>query len=159
MKKLKIYLDTSVISHLNAEDVPEKMETTIKLWEEIRERKYEIYISDLVFVEIKKCSESKKSLMLYNLDKIQFNEIEINQDIKDLAQKYIDLNILSEKHLEDALHIAAASISDCDILLSWNFKHIVRVKTIFGANGVNRTMGYKEIQLLSPDAIVGEEEE
>ena len=39
MIKLKIYLDTSVISHLQQEDVPEKMQETLELWEQFKERK------------------------------------------------------------------------------------------------------------------------
>ena len=62
MRRLKVYLDTSVISHLQHEDVPEKMRETLELWEQFRLRKdIEIVISDLVVREISQCSEPKLS--------------------------------------------------------------------------------------------------
>ena len=57
MNKLKIYIDTSVISYLDQEDAPEKMSETQEIWELFRKNKYEIYISDVVIYEINKCSE------------------------------------------------------------------------------------------------------
>ena len=53
MKKLKLYLDTSVISHLDQQDAQEKMQDTQLLWEEIKIGLYDVAISDIVFAEIK----------------------------------------------------------------------------------------------------------
>jgi len=60
MKKTKIYLDTSVISHLDAPDTPEKMQDTLRLWERIQTGKYEVVLSEVVFDELDGCSEPKK---------------------------------------------------------------------------------------------------
>lgn len=60
MRKLKVYLDTSVISHLEQKDVPEKMEQTQKLWKIFQSGKYDVVISDLVLAEINECKEPKK---------------------------------------------------------------------------------------------------
>ena len=160
MKKLKLYLDTSVISHLKAEDASDKMASTIKLWDEIKSNKYDVYISEMVTSEIEDCSEPKRTILFSFLDKINYNEIIIDDEIKKLSSKYIIENILSEKCKDDAIHIAAASVHNCDIIISWNFKHMVRFKTISGINGINRYMGYSnEIQILPPDSIVEVEEE
>lgn len=86
-------------------------------------------------------------------------EIEIDSEISDLATKYINFDILTDKHFEDALHIAAPSVRKCDVLASWNFKHIVKVKTILGANGINHAEGYGDVQLLSLDALIEEGDE
>jgi predicted nucleic acid-binding protein len=61
LKKLKIYLDTSVISYLFAEDTPEKMQDTINLWSKFVVGKYDLFISSLTAEEIEKCSEPKRS--------------------------------------------------------------------------------------------------
>jgi predicted nucleic acid-binding protein len=61
MKKLKIYLDTSVISHLQADDVPDKKAKTLQFWRFIEQGEYGVYISDLVAAEIEECPEPKKS--------------------------------------------------------------------------------------------------
>jgi hypothetical protein len=97
--------------------------------------------------------------MLDKIKMMKVKEIEITNEITELAERYIEFGVLSDKHYEDALHIAAASVEKCEVLASWNFKHIVRIKTILGANGINRAEGYGEVQLLSPDALVEEGDE
>jgi predicted nucleic acid-binding protein len=67
MKKLKIYLDTSVISHLDAPDVPDKMADTLKLWEYIKAGVYDVVISDVVTDELAKCAEPKRSKLAFYL--------------------------------------------------------------------------------------------
>ena len=64
MRRLKVYLDTSVISHLLQEDVPEKMADTRQLWEMFKNGKYEVYLSTVPLREIEKCSEPKKHSLL-----------------------------------------------------------------------------------------------
>ena len=63
-KKVKIYLDTSVISHLQASDAPERMTDTLRLWEDLKAGIYEVVISDVTIDEINDCSEPKRSFML-----------------------------------------------------------------------------------------------
>ncbi len=76
-----------------------------------------------------------------------------------LAQAYIHHGIIPAKYEDDALHIAAASVNGCNIVVSWNFKHMVRAKTIFGVNGINKMLGYGELEILSPDSMVDEEDD
>lgn len=59
IKKLKVYLDTSVVSYLYQEDAPEKMQDTLSLWELFKEGVYEVFVSDIVFREIDRFSEEK----------------------------------------------------------------------------------------------------
>lgn len=132
MKKLKIYLDTSVISHLKADDVPEKMEKTRKFWEFIERGEYRVFISDLVAAEIEECSEPKRTLLINKMDEAPLEMIEIDDEITALAEKYISEGVFSSKYLDDATHVAAASVLDCTAIVSWNFKHIVKLKTIIG---------------------------
>ena len=81
MRKLKIYLDTSIISHLYAPDVPEKQSDTLKLWEEIKSGLYEAYISEITVKEIMNTREPKKSVMLDYLAQIAYNFIEADDEI------------------------------------------------------------------------------
>ena len=62
MNKIKIYLDTSVISNLEAEDTPKKMQDTLQFWQELKKGKYIVTISDLTIAELTKCPEPKRSL-------------------------------------------------------------------------------------------------
>ena len=59
-RKLKIYLDTSVVSYLQQEDVPDRMAETLKLWKKFMTGCYDIYLSSMTTYEIDNCSESIK---------------------------------------------------------------------------------------------------
>ncbi len=110
MRKLKVYLDTSVISHLMQEDVPEKMADTRKLWDMFKEGKYDVYLSTVTLEEIADCPEPKKSKMYDYLEQIDYTPIKITDDASDIAQQIIDMGILTRKSYDDCQHIAAAVI-------------------------------------------------
>lgn len=68
--------------------------------------------------------------------------------------KYVDAGILSKKSLNDCRHIANACVSGCDMLVSWNFRHLVKYKTIAGVKGVNALAGYREMPIYKPSFLV-----
>ena len=72
MKKLEIYLDTSVISHLQADDVPEKMAITKDLWKQIHTGRYKVCISEMVLQELSSCYEDKRQYLLGKIADIDF---------------------------------------------------------------------------------------
>jgi predicted nucleic acid-binding protein len=94
MGKLKVYLDTSVISHLIQEDAPEKMADTLKLWDMFKDGKYEVYLSTVTLEEISNCPEPKKSRMFDYLEQIDYTLMEIVDEMSDVAQQIIDMGIL-----------------------------------------------------------------
>ena len=157
MKKTKLYLDTSVPSFLFADDSPEKREVTIQFWEILKLGLYEIIISDILLTEISR-SETPSSQELENkLAEIVVEIISVNEDIFSLAQKYIEEGIIPQKYQDDALHIALAAYNGADALISWNFKHMVKLKTIRGVNGINRMLGLKELEILTPQSWIQED--
>jgi len=158
MKKLKIYLDTSVISHLDAPDTPDKMNDTLKLWEDIKAAAYEVYISDLTIEELNDCPEPKRAEMLSALLDIEYSEIEQDERSKQLSLLYFEVGGLPPKSKEDAAHIAIASVNDCDIILSWNFKHIVNLRAMNAVEAVNFQKRYKNIRILSPTMLLDGED-
>ncbi len=68
MNRIKIYLDTSVISYLDQRDAPEQMNETREVWEIFKKGRYEIFISDVVVYEINKCGVEKRKTLLDYLD-------------------------------------------------------------------------------------------
>lgn len=142
MRKLKIYLDTSVISHLKQNDVPDKMNDTLKLWELLETGDYDVYISEITFAELSECSAEKQDILSAYVDKIKYTELIGDDDAVFLAEEYIKNGILTQKSYDDCLHLAIASKVPCDIILSWNFKHMVKYKTIEGIRRVNAYHGY-----------------
>ena len=154
MKKLKIYLDTSVISHLDQQDAPEKMEDTLKLWEELEQGKYVACISDVCFDELKGCNEEKQTILYGYLGNINYQRYQVTPEIKELAEKIIEFGVLTKKSYDDCLHIATAVVNNCNIIASWNFSHIVKVKTINGVRTVNLMNGYNTIDIYSPTMLL-----
>ncbi len=84
--------------------------------------------------------------------------IEINDDALNLAELYLERKILTAKYRDDARHIAIASISNVDVLVSWNFKHIVHYDKIRLFNAVNLEKGLKTIDIYSPREVTNYEE-
>lgn len=157
MEKLKVYLDTSVISHLMQADVPEKMADTLKLWDMFKDGKYDVYLSTVTLEEVSDCPEPKRSKMYSYLEQIDYTPIEITDDMSDIAQQIIDMGILTQKSYDDCQHIAAAVIYGCDCIISWNFKHIVNIKTIRGVRAITNLKGYKPIEILNPSVLLESE--
>ena len=155
MKKLKIYLDTSVISHLDAPDTLEKMEDTLRLWNQIQAGEYDVVLSDVVFDELAGCLEPKRSYLAAYLQQIQYERVESNSETVALAGKFINFGFLREKSFDDCRHIAAALLSNCDVIVSWNFKHIVNAKTIKGTKIITTMEGFKDIIICSPTMLIG----
>ena len=133
------------------------MRDTLALWELFKAGSYEVYVSDIVFREIDKCDEEKLAILLEYLKQIKYHTIETNNDIIELAGKFIDFGILREKSFDDCQHIAAAVIYGCDCILSWNFRHIVNIKTIRGVRAITNLKGYKPIEIINPSALLESE--
>lgn len=158
MNKLKVYLDTSVVSHLLQEDVPEKMSDTRKLWEMFKLGKYDVYLSTVTLEEISACPESKRSRLREYMKQIDFHVLDITEDVLSVAQQIIDIGILTQKSFDDCQHIGAAVVNECDCIISWNFKHIVNIKTIRGVRAITNLRGYRTIEILSPSVLLESEE-
>jgi predicted nucleic acid-binding protein len=157
LKKTKLYLDTSVPSFLFADDSPEKREATIQFWDILKLGLYDIVISDILLMEISRCEISLSQKMEDKLSEIVLDIVSVNEDIFSLAQKYISEGIIPQTYQDDALHIALATYNEADSLISWNFKHMVKLKTIRGVNGINRMLGFKELEILTPQSWIQED--
>lgn len=95
------------------------------------------------------------------LKKIPTENIQIikrNSESEDLSFQYINAKAISPKFSEDALHIAIATINNVDLLVSWNFKHIVNYNRILKYNAINLLNGYKHLEIRSPKEVLDDEE-
>jgi len=154
MKKLKLYLDTSVISHLDAPDRPDRMADTLKLWEMIKSGVYDVVLSSIDFFELAKCSEEKRSVLADYLAQIQYQHIDVTDEILSTAEHFIELKVLTRKSYVDCQHLAVAIHTGCDIVASWNFQHMVNIRTIKGVKVVTAIEGYNDILICSPNMLI-----
>ncbi|MDR1053137.1 MAG: hypothetical protein LBL39_03085 [Planctomycetaceae bacterium] len=158
MKPLKIYLETTIFNFKFADDAPDKKQDTTKLFDEIAQEKYIPYTSDYVLQELLKAEEPKKTQMVNLIKQYKMRFLETNETAEILADKYVAEGIIPIKYRTDGIHIAIATINDLDIIVSYNFQHIVKLKTIIGTESVNLREGYKRIGIYSPTEVIENEE-
>ena len=84
--------------------------------------------------------------------------VEIEDETIELAEQYIKDNVVGKTSRADCMHIALATINSADILVSWNFKHIVNINRIRGYNSVNYKLGYKLLEIRTPREILAYED-
>ena len=157
-RKLKIYLDTSVVSYLMQVDAPDKTKITLRLWEKFKTGIYDIYLSQVDFTEMDKCEEPKLSFLKSKLNEIDYEILEIKDSTQKLATEIINMGILTNKSFDDCTHIAVAIENECDIIVSWNFKHMVNIKTINGIRAITLLKNQKNINILNPLTLLEMEE-
>ncbi len=150
--KLRIYTDTSVFGGCFDDEF---VEYSTVLIDQFRNGKKILTISDLTLQELQ--NAPKQVLEVY--DSIPRQSIEfalLDDEAKFLANKYIEEKAVSKKFLFDAQHIAVASINRVDVLVSWNFKHIVNLRRIQLYNATNLKYGYPLIEIRSPREVIDE---
>ena len=148
--KQKLYIDTSFVGgYYDAEFE----EFTIPLIARIRNKEFNIIYSSVTEEELTNAPEKVKELVrTLPLDCLEY--VEVSEESTELAMAYLSENVVGKTSFVDCLHIALATIHKADILVSWNFKHIVNVTRIRGYNSVNLKLGYSMIDIRSPRELI-----
>lgn len=146
--KLKIYLDISVPNaYLDNKNLI-RQEVTKDFW--ARLDKYKVFISDIVVEEIEATGDENKKTHLMDLTE-EFEKLSSKEEeVETLTEEYIRREIIPVKHIEDAVHVAVATVYSLDVLVSWNFEHIVKLKTKREVNVVNVLLGYNQLEIAEP---------
>jgi predicted nucleic acid-binding protein len=140
------YLDTSVFGGYFDEEFSE---ATVSFFERIIREKITLIISEVLTAELQNAPEQVRDLINI-IPKHQINLIDVDTETEHLAKTYISEKVVGKTSYADCLHIALATLSHADILVSWNFKHIVNIDRIRGYNSVNLKLGYKMLEIHSP---------
>jgi predicted nucleic acid-binding protein len=144
--KPRIYIDTSVVGGYFDEEFEVD---TKKFFERVFRGDFIVYFSEISETEL-----SLAPLHVRNLkDRIPKNcykYLDLDDESKNLAQVYISEKILGQASYNDAYHIALSTVNRLDVLVSWNFKHIVNFDKIKLFNSVNLRLGYPMIDIRSP---------
>jgi hypothetical protein len=153
MHKQRIYIDTSVIGGYFDKEFSK---WSVMLFDEFFAGKKIAVFSKITIDEVNRGPKKLKDL----LDSIpeDFIEItELSEEVIKLAENYVKYKVLTRKFYDDALHIAASSVAYVDVLVSWNFKHIVNLKRINEYNAINVLMGYNSIEIRTPMEVLSYE--
>jgi hypothetical protein len=146
----RLYLDTSVFGGCYE---PEFEFWTKILFDRITDGHYKLLLSQLTEVELSKAPQYIQNLLLSIPDR-QIEFVKTSPQANILADTYIKENVVGETSRADCLHIALATLNNADILVSWNFKHIVNVNRIRGYNAVNYRHGYRILEIRTPREIL-----
>jgi hypothetical protein len=153
MLRFRVYIDTSVIGGCFDDEFSKY---SILLFNDFTSGKKIAVISNLTLRELKHAPENVRK----KFDEIPKEHIEfvgLTEEAEELAQRYIEDGVISPNHILDAEHIAIATVEKVDIIVSWNFKHIVNVHKIRGFNSVNLKEGYQLIDIRTPMEVIDED--
>lgn len=150
---MRVYIDTSVIGGCLDEEFKED---SIRLFDEFIRGLKILVISDILLLELEKAPTEVRDI-LKNVPDDNIEYVSLNEESIKIANAYIKEEAVTQENLMDARHIAIATVNKVDILVSWNFKHIVNIKRIHLFNSVNLKMGYSLLEIRSPKEVLDEE--
>jgi hypothetical protein len=144
--KQRLYLDTSVYGGYYDDEFSEQ---TRPLFDRLTNNEYIILFSSVTQDELNNAPEKVKNLVKgFKSGITEF--LDVTDEVTDLAYEYIAEGVVGQTCFADCLHIALATVSKADYLISWNFKHIVNVERIRGYNSINIKKGYIQLEIRSP---------
>ena len=152
---MKFYVDTSVWGGF---DDKEFSEWTTPFFEQARQGKFTIVLSDVTILELEKAPELIRELPT-TIPPDFLELVSITDEQLELANKYVQESALTPKFHSDAQHIAISSILKVDSLVSWNFKHMVNFFRIRQYNSINLKFGYSTIDIRTPKEVTYGEQE
>jgi predicted nucleic acid-binding protein len=148
--KLKIYLDTSVFSAYFDDRAPDRRAQTVEFWERLAA--FEACTSEVAREELERTpGADRRKRLLRLLDGMTVHRI--TADMKQLSEQYVRAGVFTPITMNDAVHVAAAVLTRQDILLSWNFKHLVNRVRRAKVNQVNVAQGLPTIEIIAPPEI------
>ena len=150
---MKLYIESSVINFVYVDDSPDRANIT-KNFFETEIKIHEFFISELVLEEIEKTQCPKKEKMSNFIINHGFRVLPNTAEADRLATEYTKAGLVPEKYINDAIHLALATINKMEVLVSWNMEHIVKLKTIVGVNKINKEKGYGSILIMTPEEVL-----
>jgi len=146
------YADTSVFGGVFDEGFDEASKA---FFQQVREKRFELVISPVVQKEIELAPKKVRKFFKEITESAHF--IAISEEALSLRQAYLDAGIVTEKSTADALHVALATVAKCQLIVSWNFKHIVHFQKVPLYRAINTVKGYTEINIYSPPEVINYE--
>lgn len=150
---MKIYTDTSVFGGCFDDEF---REWSTGLINGFRTGKNILVLSDITLEELSRAPEYVAEL-LGNIPEKNIITVELDKISTDLADHYIREKAVTRKYYNDALHIAIATVNSVDVLVSWNFKHIVNLNRIRLYNSVNYKHSYPMLEIRTPREVLDED--
>lgn len=153
---MRLYIETSVPNFLFVTDAPDKRAVTEELFEQIRLKQHVAVVSTLYLKEV---ASAPSPLLRYQLNGIPdiygLEILPFTPECEKLAEAYVNAKAFTELNRLDASHVATAAHHRCDVIVSWNFQHIVRAWTMKLVAEVHQKLGLSPIVICSPAEVIG----
>ena len=150
----RVYIDTSVVGGYFDQEFSTD---TIPFFENVIAGKIFIIVSDLLEAELLRAPDQVRQF-LETIPGTSIERIQLTEQAAQLADNYITAKIVGKTSRADCQHIAMATLAHVDVLISWNFKHIVNLDKIRGYNGINYQLGHSLIEIRTPKEIISYED-
>lgn len=150
MTRPRIYTDTSVIGGLFDKAF---QDASRRLFDRFLAGEAIAVVSDLTILELQNAPDAVRRA-LERVPSQSLETILITREAEELAAAYIQAGVIGPSSREDARHIATATVYRVDVLVSWNFKHIVNLNRIHGYNSVNLRQGYPLLEIRAPLEVI-----
>jgi len=156
MRIPKVYLETTLFNFYFDKN-REAHADTVKLFKEIATGKYEAFTSTYVTDELENAPEEKRIKMMNLITEYNITVLAPNDEAVRVADIYVSEGVIPKKYRTDGLHIALATVNELDMIISMNFQHIVKRKTVKMTGYINTLNGYHAIEIYSPMEVVEDE--
>ena len=150
LEKTRVYVDNSVVSGMFDDHIPERIEQMRRFWQSVIDGKIQIIASDVLDEEQENAPQRVRNFFA-SLPQSQIERVIATQESDNLAAQYIGANVISENHMNDCRHVALATVTRADAVVSWNCNDMVNPNRIPKSNEVNKKHGYPEIKILTPN--------
>ena len=150
--KLRVYLDTSVFSAYLDERLPDRQAETVEFWERLAH--FEVTTSEMCRTEMEATpDETRRAELLELLGGI--GVYEVTEEMQQVAWHYVEAGIFTDLMLRDAIHLAAAVLGGADVLVSWNFRHLVNRRRRVMVAEANAQLDLPSIEIVAPPEMWG----
>lgn len=150
----RIYIDTSVFGGYFDKEFEKD---TKPFFDKLIEDEIKVLISEVLELEIYRAPDFIQDFF-ESLPVKLIERVELTDEIQELADTYIHENVVGKSSRADCQHIAFATVNKADVLVSWNFKHLVNLEKIRGYNSINFRMGYQMTEIRTPKEIFNYED-
>ncbi len=157
MKRTIIYIENSVFGfYYDVKDENKtKMQSTKTLFDQIKSGMFQALTSPLTVKELSAASDSIKDKLLALIKDYDIKIVDIDEDeLTGLVKKYMVENIVPDNYINDAIHVAYATILKVDILVSFNLEHIANEWSTRRFNAVNLKEGYFILEIRTPEGVI-----
>ena len=155
---IRVYVDTSVIGGVEDEEF---RDGSRRFLDQVRQGNFILLVSTLTLRELADAPEMVRRILPELPDRcIEDVPADVEHRADDLAAAYLEAGVLGPARRDDATHVAIATLAGADLILSWNFRHIVNIIRIGQFNRINAAHGHPDIDIRSPlEVIYGDEDQ